>query len=475
MKILVRRFGRFVRLFSRRLPYVSFFTIVILQDPTFAVFMCFGDLLLLLLMWGVSMHVWRNAGIDFVRLLNLHQTEIGQVKAPVPLVLKSFSNAALIFLVTFIIFNKAMRAAAAGHINLASVHAIPVLLTLYFCFRFVNPFDTRKQWLYMLWKVVAAPFYPVDFCAGYVGDLLTSLVRVSIPFLFSLVYVGISAFAWLSNRMDWAVSTSDTWWTQNRVFTHGLVPFLTLCPLWIRLVQCLRRSVETGHRWPHFGNALKYTSAIVVISHGTFQPQLRHNPIWILSFVGATLFQFAWDVFQDWGILEITWANSVDIPLDRFEGKYHHHNSSGGSWLEKLCDIRIRMRTKRLLGPVWIYVAIMVFNLALRFAWTLTLLPADIEDENPSVYATFIRHVGPFIAAAEIVRRMAWGFFRLEYEQITLIRKISAEEFHADLQQVLDVCPFITVQTSLMFMRTSLIVDGRGGGFGAPREIVVFR
>ena len=36
--------------------------------------MCIGDLLLLLWMWGVSMRVWRSAGIDFVRLLRLEGT-----------------------------------------------------------------------------------------------------------------------------------------------------------------------------------------------------------------------------------------------------------------------------------------------------------------------------------------------------------------------------------------------------------------
>jgi len=46
------------------------------HDPTFAIFICFGDLLLLLWMWGVSMQVWRSAGIDFVRLLQLQETEV---------------------------------------------------------------------------------------------------------------------------------------------------------------------------------------------------------------------------------------------------------------------------------------------------------------------------------------------------------------------------------------------------------------
>ncbi len=44
--------------------------------------MCFGDFLLLLLMWGVSVQVWTARGIDFVGLLQLEHTEIARAKNP---------------------------------------------------------------------------------------------------------------------------------------------------------------------------------------------------------------------------------------------------------------------------------------------------------------------------------------------------------------------------------------------------------
>ena len=48
------------------------------NDPTFAIFMCCGDFILLLLMWAVSLHVWRAAGVDFMKLLELEETELGR-------------------------------------------------------------------------------------------------------------------------------------------------------------------------------------------------------------------------------------------------------------------------------------------------------------------------------------------------------------------------------------------------------------
>ena len=101
------------------------------------------------------------------------------------------------------------------------------------------------------------------------------------------VHPSTTTAAWLSNDMKAAASRSNVWWQDSPFYRLLLVPFLTLMPLWIRLMQCLRRSVESGQRWPHMANALKYTSAIAVISYGTFRPHLRGNSLWIASFVGT--------------------------------------------------------------------------------------------------------------------------------------------------------------------------------------------
>eukprot|EP01038_Epipyxis_sp_PR26KG_P017381 gene17381-24012_t len=50
---------------------------IIWNDPTFAIFMCIGDFILLLWMWGLSIHVWKSHGIDYIKLLQLDNTELG--------------------------------------------------------------------------------------------------------------------------------------------------------------------------------------------------------------------------------------------------------------------------------------------------------------------------------------------------------------------------------------------------------------
>lgn len=368
------------------------------RDPTFAIFMCFGDLLLLLWMWGISIQVWRKSGIDYVHLLGLEGTELECTISNTPehMVYSSATDLSLMFLVAFICFNKARRGVFGMTGSLPFAHAIPTIMVGYFIYRMIVPFETRHKWLFFLKKVLLAPMYPVVFRDGYLGDILTSLVRVLLPLTFSIAYLIMSAIAWLSNDIKALSSTSDTWWQNSIFYRIVLVPLVSLSPLWIRLMQCLRRSTESGKRWPHFANAAKYTSAIIVISFGTFQPELRNNGVWIASFVFATLFQYTWDLTMDWGI--ICYATSTS------------QNSLFG----------LTIRSTKLLGPFWLYALIMSVNLLLRFAWATSLLPDD-PNANFSFYSIIVSHIGPLVAAGEILRRMVWGFLRLELEQLEVL------------------------------------------------------
>jgi hypothetical protein len=370
------------------------------NDPTFAIFMCFGDIILLVWMWGISIYVWRSCGIDYMRILNLKGTEFEAHKNPEKLVFSSAINLSVVFLSLFVFFNKVrIRGIAGMHASLAAAHLLPVSMVVYFIYKFIMPLDTRKRWKLMLYQVLAAPMYKVSFRDGYIGDILTSLVRVFIPMCFSFAYLLMSILAWFSNDIKSASSVSKLWWSENWVFKHLIIPFITLFPLWIRLMQCLRRSIESGQRFPHMANALKYTSAITVISFGTFQPELRNQIWWIFCFIIATLYQFIWDLTMDWGI--IVKSTSKEASSITFGG--------------------LALRETRLLGTAWIYIFVMCINLILRFAWTTTLLQYNDNLNNSYLQNILFRMISPLIAAGEILRRMVWGFFRLEHEQLETI------------------------------------------------------
>ena len=342
--------------------------------------MCFGDLLLLLWMWGVSMRVWRKAGIDFTQLLGLEITEVEGQKRPEAAVYSSATDLSLIFLIIFISFNKAVRGVFNIEGSRAFAHILPIIMTMFFVYRAVYPITSRAVWIKMMRDVLIAPFSPVTFRDGYIGDLLTSLVRVFIPLCFSFAYLIMSAYAWLSNNIQAASSTSDLWWQDSFFYRFGLVPLITLYPLWIRLMQCLRKSVETGKRFPYMANACKYASAIAVISYGSFRPHLREDMIWIACFVLATIFQFTWDLTMDWGMLVKSTSKSA----------------SDSSFLG------ISLRKTRLLGPHWLYITVIISNFFLRFAWALTLLPDNRTNGPKTFYAIILFHLTPLVAALEV-------------------------------------------------------------------------
>jgi hypothetical protein len=124
---------------------------------------------------------------------------------------------------------------------------------------------------------------------------------------------------------------------------------------------------------------------------------MRQNPLWVFCFVLATVFQFVWDLTMDWGLVVRASSRSAS-------------STSCLGW---------SLRHTRLLGPQWLYLVVISANLLLRFAWTLTLMPADVSKaESLTLYGIIMNHIGPLIAAAEVARRMVWGFFRLEHEQL---------------------------------------------------------
>ncbi|CAN0493514.1 unnamed protein product, partial [Ectocarpus sp. 8 AP-2014] len=146
---------------------------------------------------------------------------------------------------------------------------------------------------------IISPFGQVRFLEGYVGDILTSVVRVLIDVAFAFLYFLSGVRGWLGNSLDLSNDpiSSDPW------FQNLLVPLLMVAPLWWRFQQNLRRSYETRQRWPHLGNALKYATAMSVSLFGTFQPQMKSSWVWVFCFVFATLYQFSWDVVMDWDLL----------------------------------------------------------------------------------------------------------------------------------------------------------------------------
>jgi len=348
------------------------------HDPAFKVYRGLGNLVLLVWCWGVNLWVWRHVGIDYERFLELDPTQIGE--DPCIPVWNEAIDLSIAFLLSLICFWKSLRGVFFQGMPETLAHTFPLTLFLYIMYRVFMPWKQRKLIFTSIKDVMVAPFGTTRFKEGFVGDILTSVVRVLIDVVFSVGYFACGLMGWYANSLHLDQDEVQDWW----IFQWVLVPLITVLPLWWRFLQNLQRSYDTRQRWPHLGNAMKYATAQTVGLYGLFHANARSNGLWIFGFVFATLYQYTWDIFMDWDLLRFKNGRPA------FRENLLYQNKS-------------------------FYLAIMVVNLVLRFFWSLTLIP---EGGQLAWQRDLQVRLSPILAGGEICRRCVWGFLRLENEHL---------------------------------------------------------
>ena len=343
----------------------------------FPVFRACGGLLFLQWFWGMSVWVWTRYRVNYIYLFDLNPRI---VDSPLSIFNAAVDNT-LVFLVTMLLYYKAGAHDIPGNLP-AGVFAL--LLVIYTLLQLIFPLRTRMSMWGNIWKVITAPVSSPSFFHGYIGDIFTSMVKVFQDMVWTAFFV--FSGDWLVNE-DLPAAARHTW-AKTTYYRNILIPILTLFPLLIRFNQCLRRYADTGKRWPHLGNAFKYTCSMTVTLFGAFHPlyldKTRHRDtnwfqgFWMTAFIGSSLYSFWWDINMDWG-------------LGRLE---------------------YRLLGPRLMYPKRsMYYAIMGMDLVLRFAWVLTLIPPDTGASFALPhYLTAVSMI------LELYRRTVWGFLRLENE-----------------------------------------------------------
>ena len=234
----------------------------------------------------------------------------------------------------------------------------------------------------------------VRFRDEFIAEVLNSMVRVFLSFGVALSYaVMLVIFAATSTDKN-ALSTEhltivDAQIRYNYYFRFMFLPLLVLVPLKLRIVQCLLRSIESGKRWPHFFNAMKYSVTAIVVSQALFETSVQRHVSWLICATVVVLFSAIWDIFVDWGLFSISSAGFVTL------------------------------RKQRRLGGTLVYIAVSGVNFVLRFIWLATLVPEYVvspDEKAEHQSAAFYLH--PVILSLEILRRMVWCVLRVEYEEI---------------------------------------------------------
>ncbi|KAL7562323.1 hypothetical protein ACA910_016389 [Epithemia clementina (nom. ined.)] len=348
------------------------------ERTAFPVFRACGGLLTLQWFWGMSAWVWSRYRINYIYLFDFDPRIVA---SPLKIFNEAVDNT-LVFLTTMLLYYKSGVHDLPGDKIPAGI--FPFFLTMYTIVQLALPTRTRVPMWMAVWRLVTTPLHSPSFFDGYVGDIFTSMVKVFQDLAWTAFFI--LSGEWLIPEDNQAPGNYK--WEQSFRFKHVLIPLLTLLPLWFRFSQCLRRYADTGDRFPHLLNALKYALSQTVTLFGAFHPlyldltQHQESDVfqlfWMCTFIGSSLYSFGWDVYMDWGL---------GRPKHAFLGPRLMYPQKGA------------------------YYAIIALDLVLRFAWVLTLIP-------PHTGAKFA--LPDYLTAVSMVlelgRRTMWGFLRLENE-----------------------------------------------------------
>ncbi|KAG2763462.1 hypothetical protein JG687_00007931 [Phytophthora cactorum] len=367
----------------------------LVRTRAYPVYRGIGCLLLLHWLVGVSLYVWRAARINYRYIFELNPRRVQSY----PQVFSDATNMTIVYLANVLLYYKVVN----GYFPEELLHRgyYPLALFLYtFYFYAIRPWGQQLGMLRTLWEVIWSPLYPVSFFHTFVGDYLTSTVKVTQDVSWSVCFFATKEFlrkdvippgGHASGLQLMPTEDGPTLCADNVYYVNVVVPLVCALPLWWRFLQNLRRVYDTKTWWPHLPNAAKYALTQVVVLFGLFHPlhsdnseenasQVRMFVIaWLMLFTASSLYTWIWDVTMDWGL---------GRPQFKFLGD------------------------SQMFSRKWIYYVAIVADLFLRFAWTLTLIP-------PRGVARWLPlYLQPFTMVLELFRRTFWSFFRLENEHL---------------------------------------------------------
>ena len=362
--------------FSFHNPWVIYLRL--LRSPLLIVFYLY--------LYGVNMKVWANTGINYVSIFDYFHKGI-----PTP---KFVNKIARIFTVYFTLLIILLLFVSPFSSDFP-VKVIALVMWLSLLGFLINPMNVylrrgRFSFITVIVRILLAPFIFVYFGDFWFADQLNSTVAL----LLDIQYLGCYLIS-----DPWIVGTEmhdDNVCTQS---ANGIRPVISCLPALWRLFQCLRCFYDT-REVRHLINAGKYSTTFPVVVFATLfavkvKPgfSLAHLDLndvgwiiicWLLSSFVHALYTFIWDIYCDWGLLQL----------------------QKGTLL----------RPKILYRSKCLYFIAIVFDMILRFAWTWKLTLAIVWHVDSDLIYTGL-------VIAEILRRFVWNFFRVEFEQIVRSEK----------------------------------------------------
>lgn len=343
-------------------------------SSVFILFRAMGLALLLLWMWSLDALAWSRSQINFGAILGFNpKSQTGYQR-----LLLGAAVLTLLWLLGIVLYlfccDPPLRLSFLSEVP---PQIWPLAIAVAVLVPFVI-FEIRgRGWLLrILCRIAIAPFHAVSFEDTFMADQLVSIAIVVHDIEFSTCFYSV-----------------DVWRSTSHCLKIDVWTFLAIAALpslW-RLLQCLRLYRDKRATLQLF-NAGKYLSTILVSVAAVVKVSSPSNAtlsVWFGSILLSTAYSFIWDVFFDWNLF-----------------------TPGRS--------RRLLRDVLLFEPHWIYWAVILVNLVLRFTWALTLSPKEsyVMSKLPQ---ELLRTT---LACGEIFRRGMWNVLRLEAEQIKICSQL---------------------------------------------------
>lgn len=363
------------------------------EMPAFPVLCGLGGLLSVHWSWAIQVMVWTRYKINYIYLFELDPRYVrGHIK-----IINDCIVDTIIFLMLTMLYFKAMLRHLPYPVKRPGTFILfGIAIAAY---RLIFPWQNRRHLWTTLFRVVFCFCNePVNFFDTYVGDVLTSMVKIFLDVAFTVGFV-CSGDVLLEGKESRHAGME---WRFNFWYRNIACPLVVFLPLFWRFLQCLSRYGATGQRWPHLGNAVKYGAAQLITIFGAIHPlystlaaSLGYQVFWLSLFICSTLLSFGWDVLVDWGL---GWFALNDRQMYPHRGYYY---------------------------------AAVVLDLFLRFLWVYSLIPPAADEL--SIVSLLVTWITPLSLLLEMVRRTIWGFFRLENEHLRNtegFRRVSVVPLH---------------------------------------------
>ncbi|GMM55362.1 Syg1 protein [Maudiozyma humilis] len=238
--------------------------------------------------------------------------------------------------------------------------------------------QTRNWLIITSIRLMCSGIFPVEFGDFFLGDIVCSLT-------YSIADIAMFACIYSTNEQGLCGSSHSK--------SMGI---LSSIPSYWRLLQCIRRFLDSGDWFPHLINAIKYSFGVgyqLTLCAYRLAPdhENRRTYFIIVSTMNSVLTSI-WDLIIDWSLFQPSYRNLFLRDELYLAGKR--------SWEDGSYEPKRKA----------LYYAAMVWDVLIRFQWVVyAVAPQTIQQ---SAKTSFI------LALTELLRRFIWVIFRIENEHV---------------------------------------------------------